>query len=57
VRPLADIDEVRHHPLAEMVKQEGGFAVERPAAGGMHQAAEQAGGQRRFKQHREIRRS
>jgi hypothetical protein len=54
VRPLADIDEVRHHLLAELVKQEGRFAIERPATGGMHQATEQAGGERCFKKHREF---
>jgi hypothetical protein len=54
MRPLAELNEFRHHPLAQVVEQEGRFAVERTAAGGMHQAAEQAGGQRRFEQHRKL---
>src|SRR6185369_12398488 len=54
VRPFADLDEFGHHLLAEVVEQEGRLAVERAAAGGMDQAAEQPGGERRLEKHREL---
>ena len=38
--------------LAQAVEQEGALAVECAAAGGLHKGAQQAGGQRRFEQHR-----
>ena len=54
MRPLTELNKLGHHPLAQVIEQKGRLAVERPAADGMHQTTDQAGGKRRFKQHRKL---
>ena len=44
----------REHRLAERVDQEGRLAIQRAAAGGLYEVAEQAARQRRFEQHRAL---
>jgi hypothetical protein len=52
VRPLADLHEVGKQLPAQAVDEEGRLAVERAAGNGMHEAADQAGRQRRLENHR-----
>jgi hypothetical protein len=54
VRIFEHVDVLRQHLLAERIEQEAAFAVERAAAGGLHQAAQQARGQRRLEEHRAL---
>src|SRR4029434_4291271 len=44
----------RKDPLAERIDEERRLAIQRSAAGGLHEAAEQAAGERRLEQRRAL---
>ena len=57
VRILVEVDVRREHRRAQGVDQEARLAVERAAAGGLHEVPDQAGGERRLEEHRNLARA